>query len=92
MATTLNPPISERVQRPLDKIKQETENWKDEKTREVVIETQQRIARYEREHRMSSATMRRKVIAGEVDETLEMCGWAFDLDDLDGMLGELPKP
>lgn len=90
MATTLKEPISVRVQRTLDKIKQETENWTDDKTRESIIETQQRIARYEREHRMSSVTMRRKVIAGEIEETLEICQWSLDIDELDDIIDELP--
>lgn len=90
MATTSKAPISERVQFTLDKIKQDTDNWTDDKTRESIIDSQQRIARYERERRMSSTTMRRKVIAGEIDETLEMCDWAIELGVLDAMLDELP--
>lgn len=90
MATTSKAPISERVQITLDKLQREIDNWTDEKTLESIIETQQRIARYEREHRMSSAIMSRKVISGEIDETHEMVSWAFELVALDHLLAEYP--
>ena len=78
------------MQRVYNDIMSEWEMWTDDKTRESIIECQQRIARFEREHHMSSAEMRRKVISGEIDETHEMVSWSFDLDMLDEMLKELP--
>lgn len=88
MATTQKGALSPRMQRAYNAMMSEWESWTDDKTRESIIETQQRIARYEREHRMSSAEMRRKVIAGEIDETLEICDWSLEIDSLDRVLRE----
>lgn len=61
----------------------------EEVTRESVIASQQTIARYERQHRMTSVTMREKLNAGEIEETDEICCWLLELESLRLILEDL---
>lgn len=61
----------------------------DEITRESLITSQQTIARYERQHHMTSVTMREKVRADEIEETDEICRWLLELESLRLILEDL---
>lgn len=85
---TSQAPLSPGTQAMYDSIMAQMENV-EELTREAIITYQETIARYERQHRMTSATMLEKVRAGEIEETYEICCWSQDIETLDHILSSL---
>lgn len=61
----------------------------EEITRESLITSQQTIARFERQHRMTSADMREKLKAGEIEETYDICCWLQEIEILRVILSDL---
>lgn len=88
MATMPHTPLPSSAQATYDHLIAQLDNSA-EITRESLLSTQQTIARFERAHRMSSVEMQRKLDAGEIDETYDICQWLIELDVLSGLLADL---
>lgn len=80
--------LSPGAQAMYDSLMAQLENV-EELTREAIITSQETIARYERQHGMTSVTMREKVRSGEIEETYEICCWSQEIDSLDHILSHL---
>jgi hypothetical protein len=84
---TPHTPMSPGAQAMYDSLMAQLENV-EEATREAIISSQETIARFERKYHMTSVEMRRRVIAGEMEETLDICIWSQEIESLDDILAD----
>ncbi len=69
-----------------DDVMEQMANLTEERIAENILKIRRTIGLYERVYGMSSEEMRRKLAAGEIEETFEICCWSQEVSLLEDVL------